>query len=116
MNIKTVEIRDSATFIPALAIRLGPGSEADRYLCARAGFGRTEVEQSRFVILWRLNGGPAEYDPFAWSNRTMQTAHRWLMEHWIEIVSGDVVDVEYILGERDAPKQSEALTNEGSWV
>ena len=32
MIAKTIEIRDRATFVPALAIRLEPSNEADRFL------------------------------------------------------------------------------------
>ena len=39
----------------------------------------------------------------------MQTAHVWLLEHFEQVAHGDVVDVEYILGERSAPKVSERL-------
>jgi hypothetical protein len=37
----------------------------------------------------------------------MSTAHNFIAEHWAELNSGDVVDVEYILGETSAPKDFE---------
>jgi hypothetical protein len=33
--------------------------------------------------------------------------HHWLLDHWGEIKSGDVVDVEFILGETATLKVSE---------
>lgn len=39
MESKIIEIRDSGTFIPALAVRLGSSDERERYLLARSGFG-----------------------------------------------------------------------------
>ncbi len=33
--------------------------------------------------------------------------HTWLIDHFDEIESGAVVDVEFILGEKPAPKVSE---------
>jgi hypothetical protein len=112
MTSKTVEIRDVATFIPALAIRLDPATERDRYLLARAGYPREPQRQAEFIVLMRLAGGngQATCDPYDWTNRTMHVAHQWLLEHFEEIESGAVVDVEYLLGLRPAPKLSEQDT------
>jgi len=109
MTCKTIEIRDAATFVPALAVRLAPESEADRYLFARAGYGTTPAAQGEYVVLVLINGGQgrATCDPYDWSNRTYQVAHMWLIEHFDEIESGAVVDVEFILGARAEPKVSE---------
>ena len=111
MIAKTVEIRDRATFIPALAIQLTPGSEADRYLLARSGYGREVEKQGKYVLLMRLAGGDGKYsyDSETWSNRTMTVAHRYLTEHFDDFVSGAVVDVEYLLGQRQRPRDSEQV-------
>jgi len=46
------------------------------------------------------------YDPYNWDNpRTMGNAHRYIEQHWDDLQSNDVVDVEFILGERATPKQ-----------
>jgi hypothetical protein len=111
MTCKTVEIRDAATFIPALAIRLTPTTEADRYLFGRAGYGTTPDRQSEYVVLARIAGGTgfSTCDPYDWDTRTMAYAHDWLIKHFDEIESGAVVDVEFIMGSTSAPKQSEAV-------
>jgi hypothetical protein len=111
MITKTVEIRDRATFIPALAIKLTPETDGDRYLLGRAGFGRSPEKQAAYVLLARIAGGEGHFDCDAetWGSRTMTSAHRWLIEHFDEIESGAVVDVEFIEGERAAPKRSEAF-------
>lgn len=110
-EVKYLEVRDSGTFIPAMAIRLRPRSEPERWLLARAGYGRTPKEQSDYVLLCRIDGGEGEVrcDPYSWPGgaRTMPTAHAWLVEHFDNITSGDVICVEYILGERAEPKRSE---------
>lgn len=51
MEVKTLEIRDRTTFIPALAIRLGPRDERDRWLCERARMraGLLEKEIARAI-------------------------------------------------------------------
>jgi hypothetical protein len=110
MITKTFEIRDAATFIPALAIKLEPGCEADGYLLARAGYGGTPEKQSSYVLLAKLDGagGPLNYDRYSWPNRTMRVAHRHIIDNFDELEPGAVIDVEFILGERAEPKQSES--------
>ena len=109
MICKTVEIRDAATFIPALAIALHPDTEHDRYLFGRAGYGTSPVRQGECVILARLAGGRGEAtcDPYDWTSRTMQVAHDWIIKNFDAMESGAVVDVEYLLGKTSAPKRSE---------
>jgi hypothetical protein len=135
MVSKIIEIRDSATFIPALAVRLGSPNEAERYLLARSGFGRTMEHQCNYIVLCKINGGEpcaAHIDPFAWGQnpRTMFVAHMYLLnrhqeferdKYWCPssraadkhdgfdaLPQGAVVDVEYILGMRETAKMSEA--------
>jgi hypothetical protein len=111
MLAKTIEIRDKATFIPALAIRLKPTNGADLYLLARAGYSTTPERQAEYVLLMDIRGGEGRVncDPECWGGRTWPVAHRWLIEHFDEIQSGAVVDVEFILGESAAPKVTEAV-------
>lgn len=111
MNTKTIEIRDRATFIPAMAIRLGSDIEADRYLLARSGFGRSRAEQSEYVLLIRLGDvGKCACDPYEWGDRTMMVAHDHLLKNFDDIEPGAVVDVEFILGEKAEPSASERAT------
>ena len=39
----------------------------------------------------------------------MQVAHRFVIDNWATIQSGQVVDVEFILGETKQPKCSERI-------
>lgn len=98
MIVKLVELRDRMTFIPALAIAV---SGTDGPLARRAGY------QDRCILFGRLSGGTFHYDPHAHGDRTFGVAHRWLEQNWDAFESGGVLDVEYILGERKAPKTSE---------
>jgi len=112
MTTKTIELRDKGTFIPMLAIKLEPGNEADRYLLSRAGYGVAAEDQGKYILLARIEGGNLafHYSPHEWPNRrTFGVAHEWIIEHFDEIESGAVVDVEFILGETGQPKISEAL-------
>ena len=121
MDVKLVEIRDLATFISAMAIRLRNRTPKEFFLLRRAGYGKEEIggpEETPgvlagglqpYIILKNLTGGvKTEHDPYSWGNRTMANAHMWLMNHWAEFASGDVLDVQFILGETDVPKESEA--------
>ncbi len=113
MESKLFEIRDSATFIPILAVRLTPASEAESYLLSRAGYGLDPTYQGQYIILCRIVGGEldARGTPNEWgaSTRTLSTAHHYIINNWEQLTSGDVVDVEYIKGETSEPKVSERL-------
>lgn len=117
MNSKLFEVRDRATFIPVLATRIDPYRDSspglpEFYLMRRAGFGCDAC-----VILCRLECSGidrnATYDVYAWGNqaRTLQVAHQYILDHFDELESGAVIDVEFILGESGNPKLSEALTH-----
>ncbi len=111
MQTKTFEIRDSATFIPALAIKLDPVTEADRYLLSRAGYGQSPADQRRYVMLGKIDGGERcrfECVPENWNDRTWQVAHGDIVRNWDSYESGAVIDCEYILGETTTKKESEA--------
>jgi hypothetical protein len=40
----------------------------------------------------------------------MPEAHKYIIEHWYDLKTGDVVDVEFALGESEKPKLSERIT------
>lgn len=116
MIVKAIEIRDRGTFIPALAVKMVPavnlkdGNDfAERYLLRRAGYGFVNP----CVVLCRMEASGvdrnATYDPFAWGaqTRTYQVAHQYIIDHFDELESGAVVDVEFILKETTEPKKSE---------
>jgi len=120
MIAKALEIRDIATFIPVLAVDMNPSVggpaisqgtyEARRYLLRRCGH---PCDGAPNVIITRLDGsGPATNDPYFWpiQPRTFRVAHDYIIKHWGELRDGDVVDVEFILGEKPTVKASERFT------
>lgn len=109
MIAKTIEIRDAMTFIPALAVKLEPSNPADEYLLARQGYERRH--QGQYVLLVWFARAKAEYDPNAWGGRTLPIAHKYVIEHFDELVSGAVVDVEYLMGLTTKEKMPERLTH-----
>ncbi|MCF8566876.1 hypothetical protein LLE49_19330 [Alicyclobacillus tolerans] len=104
---KAFEIRDAATFIPVIATALASTSFEEAYLIGRAGY--TNYTGPTPVAVTRLTDLRAAADAGYWPNRTMHFAHQYIEQHFHELETGAVVDVEYILGERSAPKVSERL-------
>jgi hypothetical protein len=107
MEIKCLEIRDANTFIPVICIRPVAENDAQRYLLRRDGYRADETEQCIIMINAQCHG--AAYDPYDWKGdaRTKPLAHAYIAQHWHELLDGDVIDVEFILGERPEKKCSE---------
>lgn len=108
---KTFEIRDRGTFIVAIAFKVTPACEDERYLMARAGFGRDIGSQAEYTFLYSTSKNECHYDPYNWcSGRTYGVAHQYISEKWDELKGGEVIDVEFILKETETKKLSERLT------
>ena len=105
MESKCLEVRDDGTFCPVICIRPVPTNEAQRYLLRRDGYSGEITESCVIYITPQCQG--CAYDPYDWPGRTHKIAHHYITEHWHELKDGDVVDVEFILGLRKEPKQSE---------
>jgi hypothetical protein len=118
MQVKVFEVRDRATFMPVMGIRLetDEDKEGEFFLLRRAGYATGQIlgyhGATPYIILVKLDGVEAQYDPFKWDTpaRTIPIAHRYIIEHWDDLYTGQVVDVEYILGERIKPKKSERFS------
>ena len=105
-NIKVVEIRDRATFIPAFAIKMLPSDEKELFLFKGAGYGvlhpcvmlvsiKAPWQSARCSDDWKSNMG-----------RTMYVAHQWIENNFDEIENCQVIDVEFLLKEVDKPCKS----------
>lgn len=107
METKILELRDKHTMIPVLAIKL---SAADRtqayYLHLRCGY---PVNGNSVMITHLTGERMASANPYHWSDRTWRYGHHFIDQNFDKLADGDVVDVEYILGETKAPKRSERL-------
>lgn len=112
MIAKLFEIRDKATFIPILAVKMAPANESERYLLGCAGYGTTAKTQSQYVQLVRINGGDGEShcSPYDWGNNTLVEAHKHIEANFDDMEEGAVVDVEYITGQTQQPKISQRIT------
>jgi len=106
MIIKLLEIRDRATSIEAFAMRPLPSNEAQRYLLKRAGYS-CDADDG-LVIFGYLRTEECQYSPYDWGGaRTMPIAHKYAAEQFDNLNDGDVIDVEFILGEKPEKKISE---------
>ena len=109
MEIKLFEIRDSATFTPAIAIDMSIATmtRKEGYLAGRAGY-----SLNRLILFGRADDGKLTYNSndHSVSTRTMKVAHDYIEKNWKDLETGAVIDVEFIKGERNAPKQSEMTT------
>lgn len=112
MEVKCLEIRDSMTFIPVICLWPTPDNEAQRYLLRRDGY-RGDITERCIIMIDAQCRGVA-YDCYDWpgGSRTKQVAHNYIAENWHGLKDGDVIDVEFILGERPEKKISERLTVE----
>lgn len=130
LETKLFEVRDSGTFIVVMATRLIPiwdsqslrtglftngihsiaGKEA--WLLDRVGLGHPDSYQ---ILMSRVENGESTLDPDYWmyesplgkGTRTLRAAHSYIEQAFSQLKSGDVIDVEFILGETTEPKQSE---------
>ena len=103
MITKLFEVRDRATFLPVMATQVRFQNEGQTFLLNRCGF-MSECH----IILTRLRGeSPSSADAYFWNDRTMQTAHDYIQKNFNTLNDGDVIDVEFILGETKQPKISE---------
>lgn len=110
MEVKCLELRDKGTFVPVICIRPLPANEGQRYLLKRDGYSCEPSDNIVIMIDAQCRG--ASYDPYGWpgDTRTKPVAHKFIEENWATLKDGDVVDVQFILGETAAPKLSERLT------
>ena len=110
MEVKCLEVRDKGTFIPIICIRPVPMNAEQRYLLRRDGYSGNDSERCIIVIKAQCHG--CAYDPYEWvgQSRTMRYAHDYIERHWHELADGEVVDVEFILGECPTKKVSERFS------
>src|ERR1700722_13066520 len=103
MTAKMIEVRDRSTFIPMLAILLDSDNDQAAWLLRQAGFRGPD----HYVLLCKISGGSGHYkctaDPFDWGahDRTYSSVHRWLEKHFDEVADGAVLDVEFLLKEKE---------------
>jgi len=131
MQVKILEVRDRATMIPVLCVNMNVDPEHIDVLATTPQERIRERRDRAFAQHWYMrrcgypmdgrpniaithlsaDGSPFWNDPYGWKGgaRTYPVAHEYIIDNWATLKDGDVVDVEWILGERPEPKVSERL-------
>ena len=104
LEIKFVEVVDIATCIPCLLLKGKPDNMDNRqsWIWERGGWGDTEGIYLMPIQTPELT----KYDPYDYKDRTFKTVLLHAQQNWNTINDGDVIDVEFVLGEKSAPKES----------
>jgi hypothetical protein len=108
MQTKLLEVRNRTRRIPILAMEIGPDSEAAAELLQRFG-----LSESNGVVVVNLKdqtslGGASEICS------AMAIAHAYIDGRFDLLTDGDVVDVEFILGETPRRPLDNGSVLEGS--
>ncbi len=109
MTTKLFEVLDKMTCIPVVALDCQAPYpffiKSREYLLLR----RVGYSGDRLILLGKLGGGEFVYNHHYYpkDTRTMPAAHKYIEENWDRLISGDVIDVEFILGETDKPRTTD---------
>jgi hypothetical protein len=105
MVTKAFEVRDRMTFIPALAVKLESTDPVEIWIMWKGGYHPQANET--FVVMVHLGRGEGKIDAFEWKDRTMSEAHKYVAKNFDKLKTGDIIDVEFILGETTVKKTTE---------
>ncbi len=105
-EIKYFEVRDRMTTVSAMCVQMDLKRLADRdYKIARHAGYSADIN---CILFHPMHENKINYDQYEWGGaRTYVVAHNYIIENWDTLKSGDIVDVEFILGERDKPKETD---------
>jgi len=113
MENKIIEVRDVGTILSVLFIRLSAESASEKFLLERAGYGRRPdnyilaIDLTHPLRIWL---SPFETRMATQGARTFYLAHEEMTRNWENYRHGDVLDVQYVLGETPSPKISERFS------
>jgi hypothetical protein len=102
IDIKLIEVRDMCTNITVFAFRTCDTTAVEDYYFNREGYGVDTV------VMGRLATMEANIEHYGWeNNNTLFVAHSYIEDHFDELKTGDVVDVAFLNGRRDAPVKTD---------
>lgn len=109
---KFFEIRDHMTCMPAIGIKMSrkDRNPSERFLLGNAGYGPGGRD---LILLVFIGINQCHYDPHQWGagDRTRYNAHKYIQDNFDTLESGQVIDVEFIIGETRVPKKSDTFFN-----
>ena len=104
---KFLEVRADGFFLPMLAVGFYPVkndlTSRETWIINRAGRSGKHTQ----VILFNLISGLSSWNPESWTERETTIVHVHLLENWLDVKSGDVIDINYLLKERKTVRISE---------
>ena len=109
LDTKMFEVRDSATRVPIIVCCVKGALFSERMMLRSAGWGTDTILSDKLVFMLRADGEQG-YTPIVLYNlndRTFHVALKYISEHFDELHNGDVIDVEFILGETEIIKTAE---------
>ena len=73
------------------------------------GFGKDTETQHRYVLCGEIDSGKFKmsYDPLDFPDGRLRQAVEHIQANFDALVSGEVIDIEYLRGERAAPRRPE---------
>ena len=112
---KYFEVRDVGTRMVLMCFKFDAANEDERHLVGLSGFGTLIFGQNYYTLYyWPVDDGSsirpaASYDIQNWhpaiiGSRTQYLAMKIVEKHWSQLCSGDVIDIEYAIGETTLPK------------
>jgi hypothetical protein len=105
MKTKLLEVRDRGTCIVMLCVDMNPENKMQHRGLRACGYSPRAAPN--IMITYAGGGKRADNDQYSWGDRTYAIAHQDIIENWESYKDGDVVDVEFILGETKEPKISQ---------
>jgi hypothetical protein len=110
MISKVFELRSPATLIVILATRLSAENLQSATLLFHSGYGRYPKDIENYILVTPLDGGGndvATTDPYMHKIEEIRIAHIYLREHFDELDNGSVIDIDYIQGNTNEPKETD---------
>lgn len=106
MTKKYFEIRDNSAFIPVVAVDLHPTTDNETIKpIEQALVSASAYNPITTILLTTLSSElRTEHDPSNWHNRTLETAHHYILSYWEGLDSGQVINVEFIEGDSANPE------------
>lgn len=106
MRSKYFEVRDNGTLYICRADKFTIESFKERLFLEKGGWNLEYPD----VVLTVLNGRiESNYDPYKWDWATLREAHIYIRKHFDDLENFSVVDMLYLRGEINNPRESEVL-------
>jgi len=103
---KVFDVRDVGTKMTLVAVQLGYNyNEDELHATEHAGYGSDEETQRNYVVFYWPVDKDGSHDTYHWYGRRTEFCAVTFVKAFIEdLRHGEIIDVEWLLGETDYPK------------